>query len=183
MQSPKALAVIFKQIREGDIRKIAAESNDAPTGGGAQDLRFPALPFANVFGLYFPNVVRYSENGGEIRRGTMVWRNKNAIDNQYKVELHPPTNARPREARIARIDDLPPMQACPDPSELDPVFVIFTLDGNGTFRCDFARVSDLHASWHHEVSSPILRSLEAIRGKKSACGFIDFKNGREYLHT
>lgn len=182
MQHSKAIAVIFKQIRDGDIRKIAAESNDAPTGGGAQDLRFPAEPFAAVLPLFFPDVIANSANGGEIRQGTMVWRQENELESKYLVELHPPTNARPTEARIARIDDLAPMQFCPTPTDFNPVFVIFTLDSNGTFRCDFALVSDLNEIWHQDIASCIIRSLDSIRGKKSACGFINLKNGTEYLH-
>jgi hypothetical protein len=178
---PKAMAVLFKQVREGDIRKLAAQSNDAPTGGGARDLRFPAEPFAPVLHLFFPDVVGTSSNGGEIRKGTLAWVNASGVE-RFPVELHPPTDARPTEARIARINDLEPLQECPDPDDNDPVFVIFTLDGDRSFRCDFATTSDLHLKWHPDIASPMLRSLDVIRGKKSACGYINLISGMEYLH-
>ena len=71
----KAVAVIFKQIKPGDYRKLAAESNDAPTGGGARDFRFPSAPFAPVLEMFFPKIVGTSANGGNIRRGSLVWSN------------------------------------------------------------------------------------------------------------
>ena len=74
------MAVLFKQVREGDIRKLAAQSNDAPTGGGARDLRFPAEPFAPVLHLFFPDVVGTSSNGGEIRKGTLAWVNASGVE-------------------------------------------------------------------------------------------------------
>jgi len=177
-----AVAVVFKQVMDGDVRKLAAQSNDSPTGGGARDLRFPMVPFQGPLTKFFPNVVGHSANGGPVRQGTMVWVIDSRNQQKYNVELHPPTNARPREIRIARIHDLDPMQHCPTPTDSDPVFLFLTLDTSSTFRCDFARLSDLSRDWHPEIAQLVRRSLVAMRGKNAACGFKDFQTETEYVH-
>lgn len=177
----KAVAVIFKQIKPGDYRKLAAESNDATTGGGARDFRFPSAPFAPVLEIFFPKIVGTSANGGNIRRGSLVWSNA-LLNERYEVDLHPPTDARPTEARISRINSLEPLQACPEPDDLIPLFVIFTLDKDGTFRCDFANTNELNEHWHTDIVRPILESLDVIQGNNSAMGWVDFNTGMEYLH-
>ena len=32
--------ILYREITEGDLRKVLAKSNDSDTGGGARDLRF-----------------------------------------------------------------------------------------------------------------------------------------------
>jgi hypothetical protein len=60
---PKALGVkptgikriVYYEIVEGDFRKFQAVSNDAPTGGGARDLRFRQYEkFLEVLKRLFP---------------------------------------------------------------------------------------------------------------------------------
>lgn len=179
---PRPIAVVFKEILEGDLRKLAAESNDSPSGGGARDLRIPYEPFLPILRLFFPDVIDTSKNGGEVRRGRLDWPHDDIVES-YDVDLWPPTDARPSEGRIARIHDLPPLHQCPEASETDPVFIVLTLDDTGSFRADFAQVSDLHSQWHHDVAGPILRSLDAAPAGKAACGYINFRSDTEYLHA
>lgn len=177
-----AIALVFKQVVDGDIRKLAAQSNDSQTGGGARDLRFPLVPFQEPLTKFFPNVIGKSANGGLVRQGTMVWVIDSKNRQKYNVELHPPTNARPKEIRIARIHDLDPMQDCPTPTDSDPVFLLLTLDTSSTFRCDFARLSDLSRDWHPDIAQLVGRSLVAMRGRNAACGYKDFQTEMEYVH-
>ncbi len=178
---PRPIAIVFKQLLEGDLRKLAAESNDSPTGGGARDLRFPDEAFRPILNRFFPDIRSVSQNGGEVRVGRLVWHHDFRTD-EYEVELWPPTNARPTEARIARIHDLPPLLRAPDPKENDPVFVILTLDSTGDFRADYARLSDLESQWRIEISSPIRRSLLRARSGRAACGWYLVQQHQEYLH-
>ena len=48
--------VLFRTIDEGDLRKMDAVSNDAPTGGGARDLRFS--PVRQILAVLPANVSR-----------------------------------------------------------------------------------------------------------------------------
>ena len=178
---PRPLAIVFKQMLDGDVRKLAAESNDSPTGGGARDLRFPDAPFRAVLDRFFPKVTSVSHNGGEVRSGRLVWHHDNKTD-VYDVECWPPTDARPTECRIARIHGLPPLLQCPEPQFGDPVFIILTLDSTGDFRADYARESELASRWRTEIASPIRRSLDSARTGRAACGWYLIPENLEYLH-
>lgn len=178
---PEPVAIVFKQMLDGDVRKLAAESNDAPTGGGARDLRFPDAPFRKVLNRFFPRVISASQNGGEVRSGRLTWHHDNKTD-VYDVEFWPPTDARPTESRIARIHGLPPLLRCPDPRIGDPVFIILTLDSTEDFRADYARASELASRWRSEIASPILRSLHSARSGRAGCGWYLIPEDMEYLH-
>jgi hypothetical protein len=179
--SPRPLAILFKQMLDGDVRKLAAESNDAATGGGARDLRFPDAPFRVVLDRFFPRVITVSQNGGVVRSGRLVWHHNSKTD-VYDVECWPPTDARPTEARIAKIHGLPPLLQCPEPHPGDPVFIILTLDSTGDFRSDYARESELASRWRAEIASPICRSLLLARSGRAACGWYLIPENVEYIH-
>ena len=179
--APLPVAVLFKQVLDGDVRKLAAESNDSPTGGGARDLRFPETPFRSVLNRFFPVVKTVSHNGREVRSGRLVWHHDNRTD-VYEVECWPPTDSRPTEARIARIHGLPPLLQVLEPRDEDPVFIVLTLDSTSDFRADYARVSDLASRWRDEISSPIRRSLLHARTGRAACGWYLIQQNSEYLH-
>lgn len=47
--------ILFKEIVDGDVRKIHADSNDSDTGGGARDFRFGSYSeLEHIFHSMFP---------------------------------------------------------------------------------------------------------------------------------
>ncbi len=111
--------VIYKKIVEGDLSKFTATSNITPSGGGARDLRFsPATEF-------FPVFQRMFTQNGPILSGYFSWVNHA----DTRVEIHPPTNARPNEVRIGRIHECFPQDVIPNDSS-DCVLLII-LDSTG----------------------------------------------------
>ncbi|MDG1538252.1 MAG: hypothetical protein P8Q85_06825, partial [Candidatus Poseidoniaceae archaeon] len=88
--------VYFHEANIGDVRKLANESADATSGGGARDLRQRADEFQDMLrnGIFTELSTKTSTNG-----------------TVYKVpglDLHffPPTDARPNETRMSRISDV-----------------------------------------------------------------------------
>lgn len=92
--------LVFREILDGDIKKVRAESNITPSGGGARDLRFPKSDtFGPIVARLFPNptgqegvvhsLIYWDENGGLQSADIKFWR---------------PTDARPNEARIGKIN-------------------------------------------------------------------------------
>ena len=97
--------VLFHEITEADIRKINATSNDAQTGGGARDLRF-SIDYAPYLDRLFPKEVTY-EGKTPYRIGMFEHYDANGKRTTESVRYaFQPTNARPREVRIAQISKL-----------------------------------------------------------------------------
>jgi hypothetical protein len=95
--------LFFKQVMEGDIKKFRAESNLAPTGGGARDLRVSPVE------LFQPALQQmFSQPGPElsVTQGPVAWRTKTGGVEYTTIELWPPTNARGRELRISKFYDV-----------------------------------------------------------------------------
>lgn len=60
--------ILYKELVEGDLRKLQAKSNDADTGGGARDFRFGSYKtLLPVIKQMFPQIVKENrKRGGQI---------------------------------------------------------------------------------------------------------------------
>ena len=94
-------AVFFKAVEPGDIKKHQNESNIAASGGGARDLRVPKS-FQSRLERFFPDPSPGERAG--VRQGVIRWRDPANAERQTVVQLWPPTQARPGEIRIGRIN-------------------------------------------------------------------------------
>ena len=165
--------VIYKKIVDGDLRKFSATSNDQPTGGGARDLRFsPAKEFMKAFKKMF------AVFEGEVLHGYFSWEGHP----QTEVFIHPPTNSRPNEMRVANINDCFPAKYIPD--NANDCILLFILDSNGKIWPFFTSEHSLrHDNWHPKVSGAILAGLEAKRSINSTpMGYIDLKDGGSFTN-
>lgn len=122
--------VLCREIRDAEIRKINATSNDAQTGGGARDLRF-GIDYAPCLDRFFPSEVSY-ERGKPYRIGPFEHRYE---DGTVKCEnlkyAFKPTESRPNEVRIAQIHKVNFFHDLPEVSS-----------GNGMLFVAFIRTSD-----------------------------------------
>lgn len=162
------------------MRKIDAQSNDADTGGGARDLRFPDRPFRPALERLFPEVG--DVKGRPVQRGHLVWEDPAGNRQSQPVEYWPPTDARPGEGRIARIHELQPLQHPPD-AEGKAVVLLLVLDDSGELRAFYATAAALRDEWHEDVAQPILECLEQDRkGGIAARGWFNLTDGTKYCH-
>jgi len=94
--SSNQTTVFFHETTVGDVRKLANESADSNSGGGARDLRQNAEDFQGMLrnGIFTELSTKTSSNG--------------TVYKAPGLDLHffPPTDARPNETRMSRISDV-----------------------------------------------------------------------------
>lgn len=172
----RPMRILFQELTPGTARKAQARSADAPSGGGARDIRIrPHSEVREFMERLFPRERverrRSREGGAEapitIRVGTATWGDGRV---ETELEYWPPTNARPGEGRITRISSLPPLANPPeDPTD---VVVLFVQDEEGLIWVRYATLDGLERSLP-EVRDRILRCLDNPQGGRIATGYID----------
>lgn len=177
---------LFKIVLDGDRRKIDAESNDAPTGGGARDIRFSHVLFEPVVTRMFPKVARAQRTKRElldIRVGRLKYYDDDGDEHGMDVEYWPPTDARESEGRIARVPDIPPLQARYFPEGEGAVFYLFIQGADGIVTAHFASENSLRVKgrWNPWVADAILTSLAEAPRNVSARGWLDWTTGNSYV--
>lgn len=171
MSAPKI--VVYKKIVEGDWRKFSATSNDAPTGGGARDLRFsPAERFLPIFERMFPS------RDGFMNIGQFSWPDGRKTD----VKIAPPTNARPKEMRICSVNECILDAYLPtDPN--DCILLIVCDDENNVWPSFITASSLREEEWDPVVKREILGGLNAIRhARVTPMGYLDFEHEDYYTN-
>jgi hypothetical protein len=177
---------LFKIVLDGDRRKINAESNDAPTGGGARDIRFSHRLFEPVVNRMFPTVEAAQGTkrvGLQIRKGRMLYYDDTGYEHTMDIEYWPPTGARESEGRIARVPDIPPFQARYFPEDEGAVFYLLIQGADGTMTGHFASEASLRVKgrWNSWVADAILTSLAEAPKNVSARGWVDWTTGDSYV--
>lgn len=163
--------VIGHEILEGDIRKAYAESNDASTGGGARDLRFPKKYKPELDRLFSTGV---HENG---RTEYMVCDFVAGLSDGSEVLVEglkyafKPTTARPNEVRIAQISAHDFFKQMPNISSDDgALFIVFVRMASGNPRMMFATQKQLNDPESNEVISAAMR--DSISNKRAGSAAI-----------
>lgn len=177
--------LLFREMLPGDYRKLEAQSNDAPSGGGARDLRIPHEPFEPITSRLFPETRRVRRRrGGEQReisvRVGRIWRDDPTMATEIAYE--PPTDARDTEGRIPTIHRIPALANPPEYSEQDPVFLIIVQAADGSLGAHYVRASELRGEeWNPDVRRIIL-SCHKSSGNRTTIGAYDWLSGEEYCH-
>jgi hypothetical protein len=192
--NPKGVARIFyKEIVEGDVRKMKAESNDSHTGGGARDFRFGDYEkLEPIMEKLFPEgaVLKRKRDGQqvdvEIRRGRFYW-NFDGKEESKEVEFEPPTTARPREGRITRVHEQPCFapETIPNFDTGNKVLLLLVQRNDGTVWPYFIQESSLSVPglWDKQVAQTILTCIEAKRpANRAVIGYRDFVTGDAYCN-
>jgi hypothetical protein len=183
---PKPERALFKIVLDGDVRKINAESNDAPTGGGARDIRFSHRLFEPVVVKMFPAVVhahRTKRDQLDIRVGRLRYYDDAGQPQSKEIEYWPPTDARDSEGRIARVPEIPPFEARFYPQNEGAVFYLLIQGSDGAITAHFASEDSLRKPgvWNKDIANAILTSLAEAPGNVSARGWIDWTTGNSYI--
>ncbi|MEV8245671.1 MULTISPECIES: hypothetical protein [Streptomyces] len=183
------LRVVYKQVSAGDLRKLQAVSNDAPTGGGARDFRLPYREFDPVMRKLLPHtkqLKRVRDGGKKIVHfpcGPVKYRKPNGAG-AIEVELlwEDPTDTRPTEGRIPLIHKhfgLPKTNP-----ELGAAFFLL-VQHKTEVRAHYAYERDLRAGkWDGELTRHILscKDSPSRRAKSSVQGYIDCVADIEHCH-
>lgn len=185
--SARPILFVYKEIVEGDLRKLLAESNDSQTGGGARDLRLPWKTFRPVMHQIFTKD-SIGRGGKPIRTAQVTYLDESGSPRTTELEYWPPTAARRTEDRISKVHASPALGGKLPATNRGRVFVIFTKFDDGTVRCDYAYENELKAKgiWANEVSSQILAcmaSAAARNGTRTVQGYYGFTEGTGFCHA
>lgn len=175
--------VYFQEITAGDRRKIEGKSNDAQTGGGARDLRFPYVKLRGFFERMFPktHTAKRDEEELTIHHGTVSWVDNAGKSRVSPIEFWPPTNARPAEGRLGRVNQLGNLQDLPPTSE-GRLFVTLTELKTGEIRVRHVSEKVLldDSVTNGTVVAQVKKAITAQRGNHSIRGYLDWEQGDFY---
>jgi hypothetical protein len=180
--------VLYKELTAADLRKLEAESNDTPSGGGARDLRLPHKAFAHVMSRLLPSTRlerrgKKSDPDAVVQFGPVTFF-EGGQARQTEFVYWPPTDARPSEGRIAKVHASPALGGRLPDVDKGRVFVMFIKWASGMVQIVYAYENELRkGDWASEVAGPLLQCMtdSDLRGK-SVQGYIDLAEGMGYCH-
>ena len=164
----RPVRILYQEVRTATILKVFTESAEADTGGGARDLRLS--PYSR-FGPFMERMLTRAEVRGAgviVRLGTATWGDGSIT---REIAFWPPTNARPREGRIATISSLPPLVNPPE--DLDGAVFLFVQDENDLIWVRYATSDQLRRSMP-EVGDAIRACLHRSAANRIASGYIEY---------
>lgn len=192
---PQVARILYKEIVEGDLRKIEAQSNLSDTGGGARDFRFGSYgKLLPVIPEMFPSVVRLERRRKgvptkiDVYQGEFYWQDtQGGPVSSKKSYFEPPTDARPSEGRIRRVHEYPCFDTSriPKGGEGNRVLLLFIQQMDGTVWPHFVEEVSIRTpgAWDQTVAEELIRCLNAKRGENMAViGFRDFISGQGYCN-
>ncbi len=192
-QAGKVVRILYKELVEGDLRKLQAKSNDAETGGGARDFRFGSYKtLLPVIRLMFPETVREPrKRGGQIVmidlfKGMFSWLDAQGTKHSKDGFFEPPTDARPSEGRISRVHEY----GCFDASRVkigtsNRVLLLLIQLEDASLWPYYAEEKSLRTpnAWHPDVAKELLNCLDASRpAGQAVIGYRDFTNLNRYCN-
>lgn len=192
-QAGQVARILYKELVEGDLRKLQAKANNSTSGGGARDFRFRSFDtLLPVIKKMFPKTVQEKRRRNkqpvlvDILKGNFSWYDaKKSIVNK-EAYMEPPTSARPGEGRIARIHEYP----CFDASKVkigvgNRVLLLLIQLNDGSVWPYYAEEKSLRkqGDWHPAVAKVLLDCLDAERPVNQAVlGFKDFTNNESFCN-
>lgn len=185
--------ILYKEIVQGDLRKILAQSNDSDSGGGARDFRFGSYhKLLPIIKKMFPAVLREArrrgiDNEADVFEGRFSWYNKQGKLETESAYFESPTNARPSEGRIRRVHEYGCFDTSLIPSggEENRVFLLLVQLTDKSVWPYFAEEKTLRTpgAWDPVVADEILSCLDAKRRQGQAViGYRDFTNMDSYCN-
>lgn len=187
--------ILFKEIVDGDVRKIHADSNDSDSGGGARDFRFGSYSeLEHIFHSMFPSPIQdYRRRSGvtslvTIYSGYFYWQDPVTGQTLRQISyFEPPTDARPQEGRITKIHEHPCLSTAlmPNSSTTNRVFLLLTQMDDGTVWPSYVEERTLRSVglWTNEVTTKMLNCIDSPRrANQSVIGYYDFTTHDRYCN-
>jgi hypothetical protein len=168
---------IFKELVEGDFRKFIAQSNDTDTGGGARDLRYKPQ---KIFYPFFEKMMAV-KNADNTLDDIFHWEIEGKVITT-KVKVHPPTNSRPNEIRIARVHQCIPDEVVPQ-NHNNAIFLIVQYSDNSLWPYFVTIDSIRNDDWDPIVKRVITEAYDVEKRENiTATGYYDYETGEEYYY-
>lgn len=172
--------MVFKEIMPGDVRKQAAESADADTGGGARDFRIsPANTYSPILLRFFP----LATADPDMYHGWLLWRDAAGVVRRQLAILDLPNLSRNSEIRITRINEIRAWDI-DEPAYTQDIaqnlrwFFVLELDNNGDVFARILKQQDLQYESvliNRHVTNRIANHINSHHAIKGA---IEFATGQ-----
>lgn len=181
---PAIQRVLFKELLDGDYRKIEASSNEDPdVGGGARDLRFNYDAFNNFVGKMLTERDPVEREGGDTLYKGKVEYAPGHIGELVWEPAYPTRN----EGRLRRIHESPAFRVAPQ-FRGEAVVVLIVQVSEGPLRVHFVRESDLRSGTSgldRRIETVIRECLDNTRDDWAAKGYVDLtdEDVDRYCHT
>lgn len=178
--------VLYKEIVEGDRRKADAKSNDAASGGGARDFRYPYKGVLPVIQHMFPTEV--IKRGKTIHQGKFFWYEPGATSpTELTAEFSSPTASRKSEGWISQVPKFRcfDLDRIPEEEDGNRIFLLLIQRVDGTVWPHFAEEISLRTpgNWDADVAKKLLKCIDAKRPTRNAIiGFIDLTTSASYCN-
>lgn len=190
--SSKPTRLIYKEIVAGDLLKFSATSNISQTGGGARDLRIrPMTEFLPIIQLMFPETEKQNRSREgktvalDILKGKFCCVDANGNTKTETVFFEPPTDARPNEGRIARVNSYECFKTTEIFKANDKLFLILIQNDDETVWPYFHYESSFRqkGTWHPAVEKALTDCIAAKRASVTVVmGYYDFTTKKSYCN-
>ena len=187
--------ILYKEIVDGDRRKIIAKSNDSDSGGGARDFRFGSYrKLVPIIQLMFPKTVKEDRKRDgvvsqiNVFKGVFYWQKEvgGPIHNKDSF-FEPPTDVRPSEGRIARVHeyDCFDTRLIPRGGVNNRVLLLLIQRTDDKVWPHFAEEKSLRTTgvWDPVVAAELLQCLDAKRAEgRAVIGYRDYTVSSSYCN-
>ena len=181
LKQKKPVLMFFQEIKLGDVAKQKAASNIADTGGGARDLRIrPAQEFTRILNRMFP----LPGSQERVFKGNIHWFDGGNNLQSGEVEFWRPTDARPNEARIGRINmigawaiDEQAYKTAQDAG--NKWFYLLVMDTDGTVWARLLKEENL-PNENKAVREYVQKQIRETSSAHAVRGSMDFQSKEEY---
>lgn len=187
----KPTLVVYKEVVEGDLRKLKAESNDADSGGGARDLRLPWKAFRPVMHRIFTGTDT-GRAGVPIRTAEVISLDKDGKSAKTRLEYWPATKSRPTEDRVSKVHKSAALGGQMPDETRGKIFVLFILYSNASIRVMYFYEDQLSdTSWASEFRSAVASCISStnfvnatrMTTRVPVRGYYDFTSGVSFCNA
>lgn len=165
--------VLGREILEGDVRKAHAESNDASSGGGARDYRFPIAYKPVLDRLFSRGHEEHSRTDYMVSDFVCVDMNgRESIERDVKY-AYTPTSSRPTEVRLAQASSHEFFKNVPETDPANGVlFLVLIRMSEGLPRAMYTTQASLTSAESDQTIAAAVK--DAIGSRKSASSAVIF---------
>ena len=178
--------VLYKEIVEGDRRKAEAKSNDADSGGGARDFRFPYAGVLPAVEKIFPTKI--TKRGKTIHQGVFCWYEPSASTPTKKLsEFSSPTQSRPSEGWISQVPKFScfDLDRMPNSGTGNRLLLLLIQRIDGSVWPHFAEETSIRSPgiWDQVVAEKLIKCMDAKRPINHAIiGHFDLTTSQSYCN-
>jgi len=180
------IRVLYKEIRDSDVRKILAQSNDSDTGGGARDIRYRDFDTLRpIIRKLFPKPIQKTRT---VHIGNIYWLDdKTGKPTRKEAEFWEPTDARPGEGRLAKVHTFQcfePKRMATAQSEGGRILMLLVQQSDNSVWPYYVSETSLRTdkAWDQKVATAIIECLDQGGGRNATQGYVDFTNNTRYCN-